>query len=1209
MERTVNSFPIQRLPLSRKTEEWRKDCVDYIIGASGISSSANIPDEEELQSYYDLYNSIYNEKDLKYVTNPFNQDDGFPATTQDYNIIRPKIDLLLGEETKRPFNFRVCRTSEIASSEIQDKAKQMLLDYIQAAMLSKLSPEDQARYQEALASGEIQTPEEIQKYLTKDYKDIAEITAYQSLMYLLRKENISHEFMKGFKDALIGGLEQYYVGIRNGEPTIERVNPKDFKYPSEEGVEFIHDASWCCRRMLMSWSMIYDQFYDKLDEKQQNELLDIVDQKPTSGYGVDKNAIDDFVHINTKVYNKLPEHNPYGDVDNVIVYHVCWKSLKKIGFVTIEDPETGLPEEVQVDEFYKVTGNEINVEWKWIIEVWEGYRAGDDLYFGMQPLEYQFRTGENLNSAKLPYTGAAYSNTNSKAKSLVAIMKPLQYMYIILWYRLETAIARDKGKIPVIDLTQIPKSMGIDVDKWMHYLSALGVAFVNPYECFSPDTLVMLANGRLSKIKDLKIGDELMGPDGTSRKILATHKGVDNMYRLNVLTGGDDQVVNSKHKIYYKEKAYSKGEEITKLANPIELLKEDSKMHYKKNVRYLQRTNNVDKNWNSEVLLDPYILGLWLGDGSTNKAEFVSEDIEIINALTEFAERNQMAARVRTINGNNALNISLVNKDNIKGNAKYISKNKLKEVLRYYNIFNNKAIPEDYIYTSKENRLQLLAGLIDTDGYYSKRDKYYIFSQCESRKHIVDTTAFIARSLGFKCTVRSYKTNNKHILNSPNISICENTWVLNILDGDLEIPTRIARKKGSIQKTKGSALQSNFKISYEGIGEYCGITVDKDNLFVLGDFTIVHNCGWDIPGREGGRPATFNQWSSIDASMSNTISMYIDLLAKIEDMVSELSGVSKQRQGAISSNELVGNVERSVVQSAHITEPWFWLHNQIKKNVLSMLLDTAKYAWKDSKKYLNYIFDEGTRVFLQLDDNWSYEDFDVFVTDSTKENQAIEQLKSLIQPAMQNGASLLDAAEILTMDNLAMIKNKLQEIEQDRLEKQQAMQEQENQQQQQLVQMQNEVKEQELMLKEAELDLQKYKIDQDNATKITVAQLGAYRSAEDLDQDNNGIPDPIEIGKQEIERQRAYSDSQAKRMELMNKARSEENKKDLEKRKIDAQKESEKLRNQIEKEKIALEKRKLEEAKKLQKQKDDAAYKRELLKARTAIRNKVSGEK
>ena len=854
MERTVNSFPIQRLPLSKKNEEWRKDCVDYIIGVSDMESYDSIPDEVELQSYYDLYNSIYNEKDLKYVTNPFNQDDGFPATAQDYNIIRPKIDLLLGEETKRPFNFKVCRTSDIASSEIQDKAKQMLMDYVQAAMLAKLSPEDQQRYQEALQTGEIQTPEEIYKYLTKDYKDVAEITAYQSLKYLLQKNNIVHEFTKGFKHALIGGVEPYYIGIRNGEPICESVNTKDFKYPAEEGVEFIHDASWCVRRMFMSWSQLYDQFYDKLDDKQRDQLLEMSKQLPNNGYGPDKDSRDDFVHYNMKIYNNLPSHNPYGDSDTIVVYHVCWRSLKKIGFVTYLDPETGLPEEIQVDEYYKPTGDEISVDWRWIIEIWEGYKADmgyedHDLYFGIQPLEYQFRRSDNLNSARLPYTGAAYSNTNSKAKSLVAIMKPLQYMYIILWYRLELAIARDKGKIPVIDVTQIPKSMGIDIDKWMHYLSALGVAFVNPY-------------------------DE----------------------------------------------------------------------------------------------------------------------------------------------------------------------------------------------------------------------------------------------------------------------------------------------------------------------------------------------GWDIPGREGGKPSPYNQWVSIDASMSNTITMYINLLGKIEEMVSELSGVSKQRQGSISTNELVGNVERSVVQSAHITEPWFWLHNQIKKHVLSMLLDTAKYAWKGSKTYLNYVLDEGTRAFLQIDENFPYEDYDIFVSDSTKENQLIEQLQSLIQPAMQNGASLLDAAEVLTTDNLSIIKSKLQEIENKRIEQQQAMQQQEAQQQQQLVQMQNQVKEEELMLKEAELDLQKYKIDQDNATKITVAQLNAYRNTENMDQDMNGIPDPIEIGKQEIERQKAVSDAQAKQMDLANKARAEENKRDIEKRKVEAQKESERLKASIEREKIALEKKKIEEARKLQKQKDDAAYKREQLKSRTALRNKVVGE-
>jgi hypothetical protein len=195
-----------------------------------------------------------------------------------------------------------------------------------------------------------------------------------------------------------------------------------------------------------------------------------------------------------------------------------------------------------------------------------------------------------------------------------------------------------------------------------------------------------------------------------------------------------------------------------------------------------------------------------------------------------------------------------------------------------------------------------------------------------------------------------------------------------------------------------------------------------------------------------------------------------------------------------------------------------------------------------------------------------------------------------------------------TMDNLSLIKSKLQELEQQRLSQQQAMQQQEAEQQQQLIQMQNQVKEQELMLKEAELDLEKYKIDQDNATKITVAQLNAYRGSENMDQDMNGIPDPIEIGNQEIARQKAVSDAVSKQMDLANKARAEENKKELEKRKIEQAEKAEKLKATIERERLALEKKKLDEAKKLQAQKDKAAMDREKLKAKTALKNKVVGE-
>lgn len=830
----INIFPAQKVPMSKKTKEWKENCVDYIIGHSASSRNGNSRSrEEEMQTYYDLYNSIYNEKDLKYVTNPFKQDDGFPATAQDYNIIKPKIDLLLGEETKRPFNFRVVRTSDIATSNLQDKAKQLLIDYVQASIMSKLGPEEQARYQEALQSGEIMTPEQIQKYLTKDYKDIAEIAAQHSLNYLKQKLNVTHEFFKGWKDALIAGEEIYYVGVINGEPYVERVNPLSFSYEQSADLEFIHEASWCCRKMNMSATEIYDRFYDKMSEKQLNELLDMMDDGTRGGLNpqVRKTSLD-YPHIKTRTINGFSS-NPFQNADNINVWHCCWKSFKKIGFVTIINPETGVEEEFEVDESYKVTGREVNVEWTWIIEVWEGYRVGEDLYIGIQPVEYQHISADNPNSQKLPYTGVVYNNTNSSPRSLVSMMKPLQYMYIVIWYRLELAMARDKGKVVTMDITQIPKSMNIDVAKWMHYLGALGVNFVNPYEE-----------------------------------------------------------------------------------------------------------------------------------------------------------------------------------------------------------------------------------------------------------------------------------------------------------------------------------------------------------------------GWDIPGREGGKPSQFNQITALDLTMANTIDQYINLMDKIESMVSEITGVTKQREGAISSNELVGNVERSVVQSAHITEPLFWVHNQVKKEVLSMLLNTAKFAWKDSdKRCIHYVLDDATRAFLTLNDDFFYEDMDIFLDDSTKNQQQLEALKQLMQPAMQNGASLLDIAEIITMDNINMIKNRLEDIEQKRMEQQQALEEQQAQREQQMIQMQNEVKEEELMIKEAEMDLEKYKIDTDNATKITVAQLQAYRGLEDQDQNDNGIPDTMEIAAQALAERKQASEEAGKQFEFNAKIREQQ------------------MKEKIEDKKIQLEREKLTAAQKLQKQKDEAAMQREKLKAKTSLKNKVVGEK
>lgn len=1166
------NFPQQKLPLKKKDEQWQHDCVNYIIGEGNVVSGGMQKTRfSELQTYYDLYNSIFDEKDFKRITNPFKVSDGFPATPQDFNIIRPKVDLLIGEETKRPFNFRVVRTSQEATSDLMDQEKEMLIQYMMSAIMGRMSPEEQQQFQQQLQSGEIMPPEEIGKYMRRDYKDVIENTAYHSLMYIREKCGIDNEFIKGWKDGLIAGQEVYYVGVQNGDPYMERVNPVYFSFDQSPDLEFIEDASWCCRKMRLPVAEVYDRYHDKLSEKDLDKLNEMLTGRPSNDLG-EKDPVDNFNHIQMHIYD-----NPVFDQKtrhNINVWHCCWKSFKKIKYVTFQD-ENGDAQIEIVDEFYKPVGTEIGIDEDWIVEVWEGYRAGSDLYFGIQPVAYQHISIDQPDSQKLPYCGAIYSNTNSKPRSLVSILKPLQYMYIVLWYRLELAIARDKGKVINMDITQIPKSMNITPDRWMHYLSSVGVNFINPYECFDPDTEVLMYDRSVRKIKDVHIGDKVLGPDGAPRTVLDECEGVDKMYRIHSGTGCDDQIVNSRHKIYYTEYNHFKKTYTDKLATPLELMKEDLHKSYIKQNRYLKRVHPTDNNVSSDLLLDPYYLGLWLGDGFTNSPAIINEDIEVIKWLSEYAESNGMTTTI--LSDKNVPIVYLKNKV-------YNHKNPIKDTLQYYGILNRKDIPDDYLHGSVEDKLQLMAGLIDTDGHFSKRDRIYTFSQCESRKHIVDKLAFIARSLGFKCSLHMYKTaGTKHIRG--NKSTCQNTYTLRIIDGLYDIPCKIARKKHHwIQKRTKRSL-TNFKVSYSHIGKYKGITTDRDHFFVLKDFTVVHNCQWGIPGREGGKPATFNQITSLDLTMSNVIAEYIQLMDKIEQLAGTITGITEQRQGAISTSELVGNVERSVLQSSHITEPLFWVHNQCKKHVLTMLLNTAKGVWEESgKKKLQYVFDNGERAFLAITKQFYYEDMDVFVSDTSKDAENIAKLQQLIQPAMQNGASLLEAAEVLTNDNFNIIKQKLKDMQDRQDQLQQQQQEAQQQQAMQLQQMQNEAKEQELMLKEAEMDLQRYKIDADNQTKIAVAEISTYRGTEDKDINMNGIPDPMEIAKDATQQRKIDSEAYTKRYEARQK-------------------------KEIEDKKISLAKEQMKHESELQKQKDDAAMQREELKAKTALKNKVAGER
>jgi hypothetical protein len=745
----LNSEPCQKLPLAKKTQEWKEENVDAIIGKSNFGAYNNNGRKVEMKIAYDLYNSIFDENDFKYITDPYTTSEGFPASLQNFNIIKPKIDLLEGEETKRPFPFKVAQTNEEATSALQSKYKKMLSDTI-LEIATGGNPD------EPVSEEDLDKVEAIGEYMSKDFSDVAEQLAWHSLNYLNEKENMKEKFGINFHDLLCANLPVGYVGQLNGEPVYERVNPLYFSCDISPESGHIEDGDWAARKMHMTWPSIYDRFYDIMEE---SDLDELISKFNTTGSTSKKNQMDTPNGITWREGPTWDGYNNYTD-NTTDVWHVVWKSLVKVGFLVTED-EDGNPIMEVVDESYKPDKGE-DIEWDWVTEIWEGYRIGDDMYIGIRPIPNQSISIDNPNSTTLPYVGVISNNKNSESKSLVEIMKPLQYLYIAIMYQLQLAISRDKGKIITVDVTQIPKSLGIDANKWLHYLSSTGVNFINPYET-----------------------------------------------------------------------------------------------------------------------------------------------------------------------------------------------------------------------------------------------------------------------------------------------------------------------------------------------------------------------GYDTPGREGGKAASFNQFGQTDLSMSNVIVQYIQLMNKIEEMIGELSGVSRQRQGQVQSSELVGNVQQTIVQSSHITEYLFYTHTQFKKRVYTKLLNTAKDVWANSgKKKLHYLTDDMTRVFMDITDSFLYSDMDIFVSDSTKEHQNVEALKQLAQPAMQNGATLLDIAELYTSDNLTDIKHKLTKIEAAKQKREEQMQQMQQQAQQQQTEVMAQIEQGKQQLEQQKLQIQESDSIRKADTSIQVALIQAENKA------------AIEAGKQMIEYSKLDTTSEIKQSEL-----------------------------------------------------------------------------
>ena len=442
------------------------------------------------------------------------------------------------------------------------------------------------------------------------------------------------------------------------------------------------------------------------------------------------------------------------------------------------------------------------------------------------------------------------------------------------------------------------------------------------FGCIDPETPVFLWNGTIEKAKNIKVGDKLIGDDGSCRIVEKLTSGTDEMYEI-VNGNMDNYIVNSHHiltlcfpshkVIWWKESSrrwmlgYLENKTIkNKSSTDYNLILEFSKSISDDNTidinvqEYIKLPISIKHhlkgiinskiiNWEEQpVDIDPYILGMWLGDGMSDGHAFASMDNELIQSWCLYLDtigcevchvknipphenHSFYIRRIGSSKGNLAIGNILHNKNNCKGcltsshilnvcdwqfsknnkNFDCIGKNSIghnifnlnpyKKLLKKLNLLKNKHVPHNYIFNSENVRLQILAGMIDTDGCLRKQKNNYRYeiAQCNKKIHLLESFRIIAGSLGFRAKISTIGTMSTLFITGEHIN---------------KIPVRLPRKKINDEHIiiKNSLIHK-IKIKKIGPGQFCGWNIDKNERFLLGDFTITHNTRLQ-GGKDSGSP-------------------------------------------------------------------------------------------------------------------------------------------------------------------------------------------------------------------------------------------------------------------------------------------------------------------------------------------------------------------
>lgn len=348
---------------------------------------------------------------------------------------------------------------------------------------------------------------------------------------------------------------------------------------------------------------------------------------------------------------------------------------------------------------------------------------------------------------------------------------------------------------------------------------------VAPTGCHARGTLLPLFNGKLKAVEDIGVGDKLLGPDGRGRNVLRLISGKEQMYEI-VPIKGKPFIVNENHILSLVRTGDGTG-----LANKTIDISVKEYLKTSKTFKHIHKLYRPEafefQVPKAELEIEPYILGLMLGDGYLHpkRIEITSADSEVANELKSFAAKNDVNISKHIKPGNRAVGYYFTN--NKKHNNPIVRK--LSSLGLIGRKSHNKFVPNHYKTASINDRLELLAGLIDSDGHNTGKCTYEFVSKSQM---LASDVVFLSQTLGLAASKKTKTINGVDYFRIH-------------ISGDVDkIPCRISRKiQKQTRKQKKSALRTGFKLVKKDVDDFFGFTLDGDHLYVNDDFVVNHNCG------------------------------------------------------------------------------------------------------------------------------------------------------------------------------------------------------------------------------------------------------------------------------------------------------------------------------------------------------------------------------